>query len=323
MISQYELYKIKDATYKIPDFNGCRMIYNGKLQSTLITRGIPNSKNYNIIIIIEEFHEPLHFDTPVSSSKSASIPPPTQQLNRTRAGAELAGAGLSCTLAVASGFAVFGSAAAAVPTGGTSIFVTAVAWTGLVTSGLQCINGAVRTYEAYSNPESSSLEQWDSNFWYDNTFKIIDGLGIISGVASIGVAAKTVKAMLTLKGGLPSESVLSAMTNAQRVAAFREAVRRVSQNPSNAAEFSNLLKGMRPGLAKKILKDNAVIIRRTAAEISKEATKALSKNIYEIFVNSSGLFANTLDKESVGSSSGLLHTGYEQTTNYIINITSE
>ena len=95
------------------------------------------------------------------------------------------GAGLNCTLAVISAVGVLGSAAAEVPSAGTSTFVMVIAWTGVVASGVQCVNAITRSYQALMNPESESLSRWDDSSIYSSSMLVVDALGVASALTSL------------------------------------------------------------------------------------------------------------------------------------------
>lgn len=323
MISESKLFQIRNAINCHPELLGARIGFHGNLGSSVLDYGNPNSPNYDIIVIIEEVEMDLGLR--VSAGINANvIAEPAKVLNKTVVGAELIGAGISCGFTVFAGAAVVGSAAAEVPTAGLSTVILIAAWTGFVTQGIQCVNGITRTVEAYRNPNDNSLERWDSNEWYNNTMLVVDGAGVLSGLVGVGGAAAGLKKMLTMKGALPSEEILQAMTNQQRVTAYREAVKKISKSPSQATEFDNLLNNLRPGIAKRLRENKAVIIRRSASDVSRllsqKTMNALLDTTKEIVITGSGITFSGMSQQSVGSASGSVRWAGEHINNIVINI---
>lgn len=320
MISDYTLYQIKDAINDIPELNGCKIGFHGNLQSKIIDTGNPNSKNYHITVIIEETHADI---APKVSNEYIKLPHPEIVLNKTVAGAELKGAGLTCGFAALSGLAVVGSVAAEVPSFGTSTVLLIAAWTGFVTQSIQCVNGITRAVEVYRNPDENSIQRWDGNEWYSNTFKVINDIDLISGVISISGAAKNVRNMLILKGALPEEAIKT-MTNAQKIDAYKRAIKKISENPVLASEFENLLKKMGPRVANRLKRNNEVIIRRSTLGLSKlvseHTLKSLMSSVKEIFINSLSIGTGALPQKEVGSASGSVNWAINQIDNLVINI---
>ena len=146
--------------------------------------------------------------------------------NHSRLGPELVGAGVSCALTVVSAIGVVGGAAAEVPTGGASTFLVIAAWTGMVSGGVQCLNGLVRVGAIFAAPDDNTLQRWDSNLSYSMGILLVDALGIVSGVASLPFAARNLLAALSrqrafIARGLTFDALRS-MNRAQRLRAISE-----------------------------------------------------------------------------------------------------
>jgi len=98
------------------------------------------------------------------------------------------------------------------------------------------------------------------------------------------------------------------MTNAERVAAYREAVKRISENPAAAAEFEEILKKAGGRIANRVRNNSEVMIRQTAGRISRmvsDSTKqALLADTKDIILNALGIASSATSAEYVGSASG-------------------
>ena len=280
MIPESKLFQIRNVINRHPDLRGCRIGFHGNNRSQVLDFGNPNSTNYDIIIIIEEVEKDLGLKF-IAGSGTNVIAEPLKVLNQTVAGTELIKAGVSCIFTVTAGAAVVGSAAAEIPTAGASTVILVAAWTGFITQGIECVNGLSRTVEAYRNPNDNSLERWDSNVWYTRTMSVVDTAGNISDVVGIGAATAGLKRMLTIKGALPGEEALLAMSKKERITAYREAIKKISKSPNAAAEFDNLLTKLGPRVANRMRKDNAVIIRRSAASVSKLISERTVKSVLD------------------------------------------
>jgi hypothetical protein len=326
MTSQTTLTRIKDAINRFPELRGCRIGFHGNLRSVMIDNGNPNSPNYRIIIIIEEPEVDLGLSF-VPKTSSVVLPQPARVLNRTVVGAELLGAGISCGLTVASGVMMAGATAAEIPTAGTSTILVVASWTGLVTQGLQCVNGLGRVIEAARNLDDYSLQRWDSVAWYSNTVLAIDGLGVISGVVGLGGTAATVRRMLTLKGALPAEEAMVKMTNAERIQAYHDSIMKISKSPSAAAELDEILKPLGKRTIDRMQKGNEVIIRRSMVTVSKLVSQRtlneLTKSAKEIILTSAGITASAMPAQYVGSASGSVNWAGDKARNIVINIITE
>ncbi|PCJ12884.1 MAG: hypothetical protein COB04_17150 [Gammaproteobacteria bacterium] len=89
---------------------------------------------------------------------------------------------------------VIGSAPAAPLTGGSSTFLTVIAYGAASASTVQCFNGMVRVRLEASDPEQ--LDIMDSKEWYSKTSAALDLLSLAGAVTA---AATTVRLALSLK----------------------------------------------------------------------------------------------------------------------------
>ena len=244
MLSERQIQQLVSIIHNEPELRGVRVGYYSLDSCYPGHIGDRNSPNYwSRVAIIEETTIPgvtigeVFPSTPVTQA----VPPvreiPTQQIrtNRSRVGAEMVGAGLSCGATAISALGVFGSAAAEIPSAGTSTFLLVVSWTGLLTAGTQCLNGLVRVGGALSDLDGNSLQRWDNNKIYEYTMLVVDGFGVASNLASIPNSTRNLIAVLQRHRALTqSAEALQAMTRVERLAAVRQAVVAASRNPATA-----------------------------------------------------------------------------------------
>lgn len=267
---------IVDAINSFDELYGCTVgYYGGNACSQLASGMIPSINFGRILVILEELDLPggVMVDVPGLSSppgQNVSTTPvtiPSTPLfisNNSRVTSEVVGAGLSCGLTIIAGIGVIGGAAAEVPTAGASTIVVVLAWTGFVTSGIQCINGIVRSAEALSNPTTNSLQQWDDNTIYSTAFLIVDALGLASGFAALPATMKNLLAVLQRRGALLSLAQLERMSRAERQVALRAAVQQATRTEEGAAEMATALRnaGLSERQAASVLANGASTARR-------------------------------------------------------------
>ncbi|MCC6229638.1 MAG: hypothetical protein IT432_10465 [Phycisphaerales bacterium] len=250
MLTSEQLERLADVLYQEPDLYGCKVVYFHRGVLIIVRPGIIPSVNYDRVVVIEETEERGGMSRDalsrsvrqVSDSSGSSRAESTRISNRSRIGSELVGVGLSCGMAVISGVGVVGGAAAEVPSAGTSTILVVAAWTGFVTSGLQCLNGVVRVSEAVQNPDGSSLQEWDSNVVYSYATNIVDALGVISGGVAVAGSVRGVLRVLQTRGALVTAEELSRMSAASRTRAIRDAVARVGRSQEGRRELREAMR---------------------------------------------------------------------------------
>jgi hypothetical protein len=230
------------------------------------------------------------------------------------------GAGLSCGLAVVSGIGVLGGAAAEVPTAGASTVIVVLAWTGFVTSGIQCVNGVVRAAEAIHNPASNSLQQWDTNKIYSTSILIVDAVGVVSGLASLPFATRNLLAVLERRGGMVTAERLAAMSRAERPAAIQRAVGEATRTPEGRQALEAALRdaGLTERQAAQVLAHGAGTARRAgivARVISQETARRLNGSLRDAIGTVAGAAASATPESLFGSASGSVNA-------LIVHITS-
>jgi hypothetical protein len=213
-----------DAIYLEDELYGCQVGFYGNGTCSVMSSGLMPSINFGrIIAILEETagESGVLVDSDLLDTSPTVVPDvPEFTSNGSRATSELVGAGLSCGFAVVAGVGVLGGAAAEVPTAGTSTALVVVAWVGFVSSGVQCVNGIVRSVEALRNPDKNSLQQWDENTIYTTAVLIVDLVGVVGAIASLPTATRNVLAILERRGGLAAVK-LSTMNSVERRAAIK------------------------------------------------------------------------------------------------------
>lgn len=142
-------------------------------------------------------------------------------------------------MTVVSAVGVLGGAAAEVPSGGTSTFLVIVAWTGMITSGIQCINGLVRVGAIIANPDDNTLQRWDSNKIYSTSILIVDALGMAAAIASLPSGIKNLWAIIVRQRAFAlrglTETTLRNMNAAERAKVIRELIEAASKTPEGRA----------------------------------------------------------------------------------------
>jgi hypothetical protein len=307
---------IVEAINAMPETRGVAIGYYGDLVCRQLSNGDRTNPNFHRLIIIVE-------EAPVSGVQVATRPAPVastppreassnsaqqaMQTNGSRLAPELIGAGLSCGFTVISAVGVVGSAAAEVPTAGASTILLVASWAGLVTSGIQCINGVVRVVEIARNPEGTSLAEWDNNAWYSGFIFVVDAVGVASGVASAGAATRNLLAVLERRGGLVTTQQLMRMNRAGRAEAMQRAIAQASRSPESAAVLREALEAAGAevraagGLSR-------VAASRAAAVIAEETTRRLHRAVAEVLGAYGGPLGSALPASWVGSASGSVNT---------------
>lgn len=330
MITKNELDEIVRRIYSFDELRGCPIGLEADNQSRMVRPGFsagPNSAR--VVVIIEECivkDQAVLDDTrewaaaPDGTLRSNAAPDVVT--NRSRVGSELAGAAFSCTMTVVSAVGVVGGVVGEVPSGGTSTFLIVVAWTGLITQSIQCVNGIVRVSELYRDPDGNSLQVWDQSKVYTSAMLLVDAIGIASNLASLpnsfqkfwAVAARQ-KAFLSR--GLTWAS-LKSMNRFDRAKVIKEVLDEASQVSAQervalmaAAEEAGVGSGSMQRTSVSVRHANAivgVISEHTAEGVS----EALSGIRIGVGSTAAGILASGTGSDTLGSASG--------SVNYIINL---
>ena len=236
MIDQATLNDFVTAIHAERELNGCAVGFMGGAgQSMLLHAGESGRAGSGIYIVIEEiiYGRPLMPPVypPHTVTEMTTIPQNIREesvilSNRGRRTSETAGAVIGCSLAFVSILAL-GAA-----TGGVGLLV--LGSIGAAAGTLQCWNGSYRASESWVNPDSNSLQQLDENTTYANFWTTVDAIGIVTGVAQLGIAARPLLGLLSQRYGLNA-------ANASRTT-IEAAVRRASSTPAGRAELEAALR---------------------------------------------------------------------------------
>lgn len=312
MLSEAQLIAISNRLQAFPELHGCVVGHYGATRSRVLFPGIQGSSNYNIAVIIDE----MNIRPQLSYTQTSPPPPPTvaQVTNDSRVGRELIGAGLSCGFTAIAGVGFVASLAAEGVSLGTSTFLAVAAWGGMVSGGLQCMNGLYRSYEVIANPHSDSLEQLDNEVWYSRTCFVVDAVGVLSAVVGIGAARRALLELLERRAALPSAAALERMTRPERDVAMREALRRASQTPAARRELQqalqeafpdrNIAAMMRAGGSSGTLTTGRVV----SGIISQQLATSIGNEIRGIILSVAGIGVSATPASWTGSGSGSVNT---------------
>lgn len=334
MIDERTLNQMVDRILSVPELSQASIIFYGNGQCRSLYEGPPPYRPHRspVMVVIEETpgfssnhyqgfaQEPIQGPSPERNREETSNASPAPVLNESRVGAELVGTGLSCGAAVLSAIAVIGGVAGELPSGGTSTFLVVAAWGGLVTNGIQCINGIVRSYEAISFPEENSLQEWDNNDGYSNRMLFVDAVGLMFSVASLPNSIRHLMAALRQHGRLAPESMLRAMPKSERERVLREAFYHATRTQSgqravieglkeagvssrNAARWTGQMTRYRVTPAPSTFRQ----ANQATQVLSREATRRLNSHLTDILIESVGYVANAMPDDMVGVASGTLN----------------
>ena len=315
MIPETTLRGIVQAIHSHTELYGCIIGFHGNNQSRVLHEGYIPSSNYGRVMVIVEESSIAQSEVNVQSTSYEVSPEPTVALppayitNSSRVNAELTGAGISCTLAVISGVGVIGGVAAEVPTAGASTLLVVMVWTGFVTSGIQCVNAIVRSVEAVQNPDSNSLQRWDSNEIYSTSILIVDAVGVVSSLISLPFATRNLLAILERRGGMVAAGQLERMSRPARQEAIERALQQATRTPEGRAAIEQALReaGLNARQVAQVMAHGAGTARRArvvSQVITAETARRLNATIRDIVGGVSGVVASGTSSRSTGSASG-------------------
>ena len=312
------------ALRRFPELDGCIIGYQGDGQSRVLEFARGNGESTCIAVIIEELDaNPTEtgaladLATMPAGAKGTGAPP-SVIANRSRLAPELTGAGISCALTVVSAIGVFGGAAAEIFTGGASTFLVIASWTGLVTGGVQCLNGLVRVGTIFSTPDDNSLQRWDSNLTYSMAILMVDALGIASGVASLPLAVRSLWATLArqkafLARGLSFASFRS-MNRMERLRVISEVFEDAARTPGGREELVSAARTAQIG-APSLQRTTGLSVRHAETLrriISDETARRIASSLRDVLSSLASVGASATPASLTGSASG--------SVNYLINL---
>lgn len=313
MISDEMLNSIVRAIHAQSELHGCRIGFEGNGQSRVLHQGLSPSVNYTRIFVVVEALE-ITGTAPILSPIPSEVgSPPAIITNGSRLRQELIGAGLSCSLTVVSGVAVVGGVAGEIPSAGASTLLVIAGGTGLVTSGAQCANGLVRSYQAMVNADDNSLQRWDDNRYYSTAFLVIDAVGVVSSLVSLPFAVRNLYAILERRGGLMAANQLSNLSRAERAAQTEEALRRATQTAEGRQAVEAALReaGLTERQVAQVFTHGAATTRRAtivSRVLTVETTTRLNATLRDIISGVAGIGVSATPSSWTGSGSGSVNS---------------
>jgi hypothetical protein len=249
----------------------------------------------------------------LSAGGPSRTQPTTQQIPReSRWGRELVGAGFSCGAMVLAGAAVSAGGAAAPVTGGASVLLSVAAWTGLVTSSLQCGIGLGRLGNEIFNPDQN--DRLDADLTYQRITFGIDLLGVASGIVSAGPMLSRFALRLNARLGGRAAQVLASETaqglQTATVAANRiERARAVRQVLSEMTDVERLALMREAGVGQAVMRGrDSLSVVGARRIISAIEAQQLSSDLREIVMLGVQTGVNFLPSRYVGVASGTFNS---------------
>jgi len=238
--------------------------------------------------------------------------------NRTKLGAELIGATLSCGLTVYSGIGVVGSIGTAVPTGGVSLLLFVASWTGFTTGAIQCGNGLVRVGAALADLDGGTLDAWDKNKKYAVAILLVDALGVASAVGSLPFAVRKLWEVFcrlrAYNAARLSFDALRRLTRPERLRAVAKILDEATRSGDAVTEIVQAAKQAQVA-ARTIPRSSSSFVSHTDTLqriVSEQTVRQLHASLSEVLANITGLGLSATPAEMTGSGSGSL--------NWVINL---
>jgi hypothetical protein len=303
----------------VPELSGCAVGFYGNL--TCRTIGFPSCvtpNSENVAVIVEEVVGPERATASTNGVPVARASMHPLVTNRSRLGAELIGAGVSCALTAFSAVSVLGGVAAEVPTGGASSFLVIAGWSGLATGGIQCANGFVRVGAALADIDGNSLEVWDRNQVYSISILLVDALGVASAVGSLPYAVRNLWATMTrlraFNAAKLSFDVLRRMNRLERLRAISQVFAEASRTNDGTSALVSAAREAQIG-ARSMQRTAGLSVKHagTLARIIKaETVTRVHASLRDVFSNMAGLSASASPSSLTGNASG--------SVNWVINL---
>jgi hypothetical protein len=315
MISDEVLRKVVWCIHSKHELAGCVIGYYGDNMCRTIAYPscvTPNSEN--IAVIIEEVV------ILQASGGSSSAPPPAPApkafvTNRSKIGAELIGAGASCTFAAVSGLGVIGAGAAEVPSAGLSTFLLVAAWGGFVTGAIQCGNGVIRVGAALSDLDGTTLDRWDDNEYYAGAMLIVDGIGVATAVVALPFAIRemwkffsNLRAFNAMK--LTFER-LQAMNRLERMRTITKVFKDAARSGEDTVALVRAAKAAQVGAKTMQAGREGLSVRQanTLRKIIQEHTiTRIKQELFDVFMGAAGIGLSATPARWTGSGSGSVNT---------------
>jgi hypothetical protein len=202
-MTKAEEFRLFAAVDTIPELNGAGIGYVGDGQCLVIRKSahLSGMETYVVIEITELAAE----------EKPASKMP--NKLQDSSLMKEFVVMGINCTGAVLAGIATAGETAAAPVTAGASLMLVYVTATATVAGSLQCGISIGRVVDSFIDPKLTTT--LDSIEWCKTTADVLDWIGVVGAVASLGQAAQAV-IRLQKTSGRSFQEILRGMNRAER-----------------------------------------------------------------------------------------------------------
>ena len=306
--------------HSFPEFAGCPIGYQGEGQSRTLYEGSSHSPNSSRIAFAIEFIEesnPAYVDEIKRLAEAPGLMPPGGSepallRNRSKVWGELGGTLVSCGATVVSGLGIFGSVAAEVPTAGASTILLVASWTGFITGGVQCLNGAVRTGQAVFNPEGTEIDYWDNDPYYKDFFQKVDYMSLGSGAVGTGYALRNLTAVVARQNALLARNLdlksLGRLGKHERMKIIKEMVEEAGKTPEGRAALEAAAKEI--GVKDYALRGTTLSSKhafKMTKVVTAETTKRLNASLGELIAQAVSVTANAMPSSITGSSSGTLN----------------
>ncbi|MCX7386443.1 MAG: hypothetical protein NTX48_07225 [Planctomycetales bacterium] len=306
------------AVYSVESLNGCIVGYHGGNMSKVLSPGYAGTINFGRTIVVIEEAPPAPSELLIlaATNRSGGLEasrPAEDVTNRGRVGRQLVGTGLSCGVAVVTGLSAVGGVIGAPATGGTSLGLTVLAWTGFLTSAAQCAYGIARLNEIRTNPTDDSLNRMDNDPDVQRAVNIVDFLNLASGVATMGIRGVRCLAVLQRNSSRLSETAVRGMTRAQRVAVLTEEITELQKTEAGRRTLEAALRE-----AGATARDIEIIVPRglnhpgairvasaASSAISAPHVRALTEAIRDGLI---GIAISATPSSYTGSASGVVNT---------------
>jgi hypothetical protein len=322
MVSDQALRKIAWHIQHAPGFEGVFVGFYGNGMCRVI--GYPSSvtpNSANVAVIVEEVILDAPISPPVTARATPDTAPPQVKhmvTNRTKLGAELVGAGVSCGLTLASVAGIALGAAGEVPTGGASTLLVVASWTSFTAGAIQCANGLVRIGAALNNLDGNTLETWDENSWYSTAILVVDAAGVSAGLTMLPFAVRNLWGVIARRAELArvdlSFDALRRLNRLQRFKLVAKAFKDAARTPEGAqalvaaAREANIGARTLQGNSGLSVNHSETLVRI----IGRETVHRLAWSLGDVISNLMGHGLSASPAEYTGSGSGSI--------NFVINL---
>ncbi len=316
MLTDIQKAEIRNIFQRCPETRGCMITLRSVcpwVDSATVYSGDRCTDNYNrrYVVIEEVFAEPAEARTD-----------PNFISNRSMIRRELVGAGLSCGFFIVS---VAGATAGAVAPP-----VMIVAWVGVATGGVQCLNGIIRASEAVGRPDENTLQVLDADPWYNKFILLVDMVGVIAGLAQLVMAGRNLfNAMMKQPTAVRlnlSADMLGRMSRTERAAMVRKLLSEVEQSPRgkeiveaalqeagvsssvrNASHYGTLSAVKAGRIVNGMTTAQEAAYRASLIAIQTQVARALKESAKDNWSTPFSLATNAMPSALVGSASGIVN----------------